>query len=140
MDTADWDCVFVADLAVKRARLSKADVVRFGGRATADDARLARHELTVLLVAQTNGLRRHAASSDDCRCRSGRLRTAEGFAVLLQVLDAGVIRDPRARLSFLDRRKPLPEAGFESFSVGRGQGVLRREGLMDPSRRPRRQI
>jgi hypothetical protein len=50
MDTADGDRVFVADLAVERARLSKANVVRFGGRATTDDAWLRGDESAVLLV------------------------------------------------------------------------------------------
>ena len=40
MDPADWDRIFVADLAVERTRLRKANVVRFGGRAAAGDAGL----------------------------------------------------------------------------------------------------
>src|SRR6476620_4589170 len=49
---ADRDCVFVAGLAVERTRLSKANVVRFGGRAAADDAGLRDDEFAVLLVAR----------------------------------------------------------------------------------------
>ena len=56
MEPADRDGVFVADLAAERVRLSKANVMGFGGRAAADDARLRGDELAVLLVAQTNGL------------------------------------------------------------------------------------
>ena len=40
MEPADWDRVFVADLAAERAGLSKANVMRFGGRPTADNAGL----------------------------------------------------------------------------------------------------
>jgi hypothetical protein len=83
MDAADWDRV--ADLAVKRARLRKADVVRFSGRAAADDAWLRGDEFAVLLVAQTNGLRRNEAASDDRRCR-----TAEGLALVLRVFGTWV--------------------------------------------------
>ena len=51
MEPADWDGVFVADLPVKRARLRKANVMGFGGGATADDAGLRGNEFAVLLVA-----------------------------------------------------------------------------------------
>ena len=56
MEPADRDRVFVADLAAERARLGKADVMGFRGRAAADDARLRGDELAVLFVAQANGL------------------------------------------------------------------------------------
>jgi hypothetical protein len=87
--------------------------MRFGGPATADDAGLGGDESAVLLVAQTNGLRRDAGS-DDYRCRSGRLRTAEDLVLLLQVFGAGVVdnlRSRRARVSSFDRDDPLAEAG-----------------------------
>ena len=58
MDPADGDCIFVADLAAERARLGKANVMRFGGRTAANDAGLRGDELAVLLVAQTDSLRR----------------------------------------------------------------------------------
>ena len=64
MDPADWDRVFVADLAAERAGLGKANVMRFGGRAAADDAGLRGDEFAVLLVAQTDGLRRNATAPD----------------------------------------------------------------------------
>ena len=51
MKAADRDRVLVADLAIERTRLSKANVVRFGGRAAADGARLRGDEFAVLLVA-----------------------------------------------------------------------------------------
>ena len=38
MDAADRNRVFVADLAAERSRLGEANVMRFGGRAAADDA------------------------------------------------------------------------------------------------------
>jgi hypothetical protein len=50
MEAADWDRVLVADLAVERTRLSKANVVRFGGGSAADDAGLRGDEFAVLLV------------------------------------------------------------------------------------------
>ena len=61
--------------------------MRFGGPATADDAGLRGDESAMLLIAQTDGLRCNAAS-DDYRGRSGRLTTAEGLALLLQVSSA----------------------------------------------------
>src|ERR1700677_3413037 len=115
MDPADRDRVFVADLAVKRARLRKANVMRLGGRAAADDAGLRGDEFAVLLVAQTDGLRRRATAPNNCHFRSRGLRTAEGLALLRRVFGAWVadsLRYPRARLSSLDRGEPLPEAGF----------------------------
>ena len=88
MYAADRYRVLVADLAVKRARLCKANVVRFGGRAAADDTGLHNDEFAVLLVTQADGLRRNATAPNDCRCRSGRLGIAEGLALLLPVFDA----------------------------------------------------
>ena len=49
MDSADSDRIFVANLAAERARLSKANVVRFGGRTTADNAWLGGDELQCTL-------------------------------------------------------------------------------------------
>ncbi len=62
VETADGDCVFVADLSAERARLSEANVMRLRGRPAADDAGLSGDEFAVLFIAQPNGLRRHAAS------------------------------------------------------------------------------
>jgi hypothetical protein len=51
MDAADRDCVLVADLAAMRAWSRKANVVCFGGRAAADNARSSScDEFAVLLV------------------------------------------------------------------------------------------
>ena len=50
MEAAYGDGVLVADFAVERARLSKANGVRFGGRAAADDAGLSSDEFAVILV------------------------------------------------------------------------------------------
>ncbi len=55
VETADRDCVFVADLASKRPRLGEANVMGFRGRSAAHNARLGSDELAVLLVAQANG-------------------------------------------------------------------------------------
>src|ERR1700722_9708227 len=133
VEAADWDRVLVADLAVERARLSNANVVRFGGSAAADDAGSRRDEFAVLLVAQTDGLRLKAAS-DDFRCRSWPLRTVEGSALLLVFVArvADRLRYPSAHLSFLDCGEPLPEVGFDSFGIGGRQGVLSREVFLDP--------
>jgi hypothetical protein len=129
MDAADRDRAFVADLAAWRSGLGEATVMRFGGRATADDA-----GLRVLFVAQTDGLRRNATEPNDCRCRSGRLGTIEGLA-FLRVFGAWVadnLRYLRGRLSSLDRDEPLPEAGFNSFRIGGRQCVFAREVLVNP--------
>ena len=71
MEPADWDRVFVADLAAKRARLREANVVRFGGGPAANDAGLEGDKLAVFLVAQTNGFRRNATRGVAFRFRAG---------------------------------------------------------------------
>jgi len=65
MQSTDRDRVLVADLAAKRARLGEADMVRFAWRATANDARLRRDELAVLLVSQADGLGGDASATGD---------------------------------------------------------------------------
>ena len=57
MESADGDRVLVADFSAQRAWLCEANVMRFGWRPTADDARLRGDELAVLLIAQSNGFR-----------------------------------------------------------------------------------
>ena len=57
MQPANRDRVFVADFAAKRARLGKANMMRLGRRAAADDARLGGDELAVLLIAQADSFR-----------------------------------------------------------------------------------
>jgi hypothetical protein len=57
VDAADWDRVFVADLATKRARLRESNVMRFGCCATAEETWLRGDELAMLLVAQADGFR-----------------------------------------------------------------------------------
>jgi len=143
MDPAEGDRIFVADLAAERSGLGEANVMPLR-RACGHRLRMvACDESAVLLVAQTNGLRCKAAASDDRRCRSGRLRTAEGLALLLRVFGARVTNDlryPRARPCSLDRFEPFPEAGFESFSIGGRQCVLCREVLVNPVGQPRLRI
>jgi hypothetical protein len=63
MEAADGDGVLVADLPPKRAGLGKANVMRLGRSAAADDARLCGHEFAMLLVAETNGLGRRPAAT-----------------------------------------------------------------------------
>ena len=140
MKAADRDCVLVANLAVKRARLRKADVVRFGRGAAADDAWLRGDEFAVLLVAQTNGLRGNATAPNVLSLpergrRLPRDRRGLGFALAgvprrLSLPTASDVQEPS--LSFLDRGEPLPEASFNSFDIGGRQGVLSREVLLNP--------
>jgi hypothetical protein len=56
----DRDCIFVADLAAERARLSKTKVMRFRGCSPADHAGLRGDKFAVLLVTQPDGLGREA--------------------------------------------------------------------------------
>src|SRR5207302_77599 len=58
MKAAQWYRVFIADLAAERAHLRKSQMVRFGGRAPADETRLSRYEFPVKLVAHARGLLR----------------------------------------------------------------------------------
>ena len=131
-------------LAAERARLREANVMRFGRRAAAHDAWLRGDEFAVLLVAQTNGLRRNPAAADNGRFWSRCLGSVEGLALPCAEAhrsdcsracdDASPVCPP------FDRGEPLPESGFDKFSIGGGQRVLRREGSCGPSRRPRRRI
>ena len=63
MEAANRDRELVADLSAQRAGLGKAQMMRFGGRAATDDARVFGDKFAVLLVAQANGLAGDAASS-----------------------------------------------------------------------------
>ena len=56
MQAAQGNRELVADLAPERARLGKAQMVRLGGRAAANEAWLPGDEQTVVLVAQADGL------------------------------------------------------------------------------------
>jgi hypothetical protein len=51
VETADRDCVFVADLASKRPRLGEANMMRLGRPPATNNTRLCGDELAVLLVA-----------------------------------------------------------------------------------------
>jgi hypothetical protein len=109
--------------------------MRFGWRATADDAGLRSGELAVLLVAQTNGLRCNATVPNNRSFRSRRLGTVEGLALFAQRLVARIVNGlPRrgARLPSLYGGEPFSEAGFDSFSIGAIQHVFHREVLVDP--------
>ena len=53
----------IADLAPERADLRKAQVMRIGRCAATHQARLARYELAMILVAQPDGLSRNAATA-----------------------------------------------------------------------------
>jgi hypothetical protein len=50
MKAANWDGVFVANLAAEGSRLGEANVMRLAWRPAADDARLRRDESAMLLV------------------------------------------------------------------------------------------
>ena len=60
MKAANRDGVLITDLAAKRARLSKAEMMGFCRASAADEAGLRGDELAVLLVSQANGLGRNA--------------------------------------------------------------------------------
>jgi hypothetical protein len=80
-----------------------------------------------------DGLRRNAAASDGRRFRSGHLATVKGCALYAQSLVARIVLLRRSgRLSSLHRGEPRSEAGFDSFCIGGGRGVLGREVLVDP--------
>src|SRR5260370_41592950 len=135
MEPADWDRVFVADFAVQRARLRKAKVVRLGGCAAAYDARLRGYEFAVLLVAQTNGLPRDAATANNGRFKCRPLGSVEDLALRLRglvVRNRGSLRRRCARLSTVDHRDPLPEGGLDRLGVSGCQRVLGRKVLVDP--------
>ncbi len=135
MDPTNGDRVFVADLAAECRRLREANVMRFGGPTATYDARQRGDEFAVLLVAQTNGLRRHPATADNGRFWSRCLGSVEGLALPVQGLSARTLDSFRRRitpLSSFDRREPLPEGALDKFSVGRGQRVLDGKVLVDP--------
>ena len=69
MDTTHRNSEFVADLPAERPRLGKAQMMGIGGRATAYHAWLAGHEFAMVVVAQPNGLGRHAATAGLCGIR-----------------------------------------------------------------------
>jgi hypothetical protein len=50
MDPAEWDDKFVADLAPQCPRLHEANIVGVAGPATADQARLGRDKIEVVLI------------------------------------------------------------------------------------------
>ena len=145
MEPADGDRVFVADLSAERAGLGKANVMRFGRRPAADNAWLRGDELAVLLVAQTNGLRRNATAADArvSEGTGGRTATAssievrngfstEKFRILLPAPTAVVSLTSGRR--HLDRCKLFAEGGFDRVGVGGDQRVLGGEVLVDPVR------
>ena len=142
MEPADRDRVFVADLSAERARLSKANVMRFGRRAATDNAGLRGDELAVLLVAQTNGLRRNATAPGasvirgnwrlDCDCvfnRSDKWLPNRRFRNFCRRRMQSFLTSGRRHL---DRGEPLAEAGFDRVGVGGDQRVLGGEVLVDP--------
>ena len=81
MDPADCHGVFVAYFSAEGPRLRKAKVMHFGGRAAAYEARLSGDEFAVLLVAQTNGLRRNPTARRGGRFKTGRLGSVEDLAL-----------------------------------------------------------
>ena len=135
MESADRHRVLVADLAVERARLREANVMCFGGCAAAYHAGLRGDELTVLLIAQTNGLRGNPTAPDGCRFRSRRLGTGEGPALFARSFVARIVDTLPRRSAWrcsLDRGEPLPKADLDRFSVGGDQRVLGGQVLVGP--------
>jgi hypothetical protein len=70
MDSANWDGEFVADSVSKCPGLCKREVVRIRRHSAAHKARLASHELPVILIAQANCF----SQSTSCRAAYPLLR------------------------------------------------------------------
>ena len=141
MGSAQWHGEFVADLAPERTRLGKPKVMRIGGCAATYEARLAGDKLAVILVAQTDGLWRNAATAS-VDVRSG----CRGRRIVSWIVDPGITfgRDdlragldgllrPAIKLLVAERRDLGAEANFDRLRVGGCEGVLTREAAVCPS-------
>ena len=110
--------------------------MRLGGRATADDAGSRGDEFTVLLVAQTDGLRRNATAPDVSVIRDNRRRDCDcifnlGNKLLLDWRRGSLFRRGlgfffTGSRSRFDCFEPFPEAGFDKVAIGDNQRVLGR--------------
>ena len=74
METANGDRILVADFTTERARLGEANMVRFAGHPSADDAGLGCDKLAVFLVVQTDGFLGQATTTDGEPLRQSDLR------------------------------------------------------------------
>ena len=141
MKPADWDCVFVAHLSAERAGLSKANVMRFGRRAAANNAGLRGDELAVLLIAQANGFRCNATApgASVIRQNSRRDPTASSTVVANGFSTEGQDLLRRRMQSFLTNGRTPPRSlrAFHGnlprqLGVGGDQHVLGRKVLVNP--------
>ena len=83
MDPTDWNGELIADLASQGSGLGEAQMMGVGGRSTADQARLPRHVLAMVLVAHPDGLGRNsAAGRSGFVCRSRRLARWDALTLL----------------------------------------------------------
>ena len=134
----------IAHLAPERIGLGKAQVMRVGGFAAADQARLARHELAVLLVAQADGLCRKAGSAGSSSAAGGRGRNyAIWFTSLRLTIRQDRLRAPLAlpsswppvrRLAVAKRHNLCAEACLDQLGVSSRKGVLGGQAALRPNR------
>ena len=106
MNAADWHRVLVADLAAQGTRLSKANMVRLSGRATAGDAGLCGDGFAVLPVTKANGSRDRVTTLGNGCFRRSYLESAERPTfrwVRLVAENSSRLRRSGVRLSSLDR-------------------------------------
>lgn len=95
MKATDRNREFIADLAPKRARLCKAQVMRVRGCSATHQTRLEGHEPAVLLVAQSNGLCRKASAPGAgifAGDQGGDLAIGPRIARLYEILRHEVVR------------------------------------------------
>ena len=98
VDTAHRDSELVTDFAPERAGLGKAQMMGICGRTAAHQAGLGGDELAMVLVAQTDGVRRYPASA--IASSLYRKKNFLGYCgCRIRVLD-DLRKPPRKRLSF----------------------------------------
>ena len=135
MDPTDRNGELVADLASQGPRLGEAQMVGVGGRSTAYQARLPRHVLAMVLVAQPDGLGRNPAAGGagpvgKAPSVGGRLQAPVArFAVHQVPVGLGSIV---IGFRIIEGREPGLEARFNQLRVGGRQGVLGWQALMRP--------
>jgi hypothetical protein len=133
---ADWNGVFVADLAAKRARLSEADVVRFTRSPAAYDAGLRRDVSAVLLVAKPDRFCGHSTAAvsnrllrqnDRGRRSIHRFGESRGARRLDEIILCGIYLSFGDGKAYFKRQDSLAETGLHAVGVCDGQGVLNRK-------------
>jgi hypothetical protein len=135
VEATDRNGELVADFAAERPRLSKTQMVGVGRRAAAHQAWQGGNELAVVLVAQANGLGRHAARADVrlfCeRCWGlGGIRIGSGRLGLYRIL-IGLRVLPR--LLIAEAGQFYLKARFDQLGVCDCQRVLGGQAAMCPT-------